>query len=141
MFDYDKAKNNRFLEAQERSYEDALKEIRNGMKTSHWMWYIFPQIKGLGSSPAADYYALDNLEEAKEYLADATLRHRLLEISNALLELESTDAKRIFGFTDSLKLRSSMTLFAAADPDCGVFKAVLDKFYGGEADGRTLELI
>ena len=119
----------RFLIAQEHSYDTALREIRAGRKRSHWMWYIFPQIAGLGMSYTAQLYSIADTDEA-----------RLIEISRALLTLESSDAGAVMGYPDDLKLRSCMTLFAQVSDD-PVFKAVLDKFYGGRADTRTLELL
>ena len=130
----------RFHAAQARDYDAALREIRAGRKRSHWIWYIFPQIQGLGYSSTAQYYALQDLGEARAYLADPVLRQRLLEISGALLDLDSSDPRAVMGYPDDLKLRSSMTLFALADPDCPVFPAVLQKFYRGEWDERTLAL-
>lgn len=131
----------RFLKAQEIHYETALREIRAGRKRSHWMWFIFPQIAGLGRSSAAQYYAIRDLEEAKAYLEDAVLGENLLLISQALLEVDSDDAEAVMGWPDHLKLRSSMTLFALAKPDCPVFQKVLDKFYGGKKDAKTMELL
>lgn len=107
----------RFLKAQAGSYDAALREIRAGQKRSHWIWYIFPQIQGLGMSSIAQYYAIESLEEAKAYLQEPTLRARLLEISEALLGLQTGDPSRVMGYPDDLKLRSSMTLFAEAEPD------------------------
>ena len=130
----------RFHKAQQGSYETALAEIRSGRKRSHWIWYIFPQIQGLGFSSTAQYYAIENLEEAKAYLADPVLRERLLEISNALLELDSCDPSEVMGYPDDLKLRSSMTLFSLAEPECTVFRDVLDKFYNSQEDSRTIAL-
>ena len=130
----------RFHKAQQGSYETALAEIRSGRKRSHWIWYIFPQIQGLGFSSTAQYYAIENLEEAKAYLADPVLRERLLEILNALLALDSCDPSEVMGYPDDLKLRSSMTLFSLAEPECTVFRDVLDKFYGGREDERTIDL-
>ena len=130
----------RFHKAQQGSYETALAEIRSGRKCSHWIWYIFPQIQGLGFSSTAQYYAIENLEEAKAYLADPVLRERLLEISNALLALDSCDPSEVMGYPDDLKLRSSMTLFSLAEPECTVFRDVLDKFYNGQEDSRTIAL-
>lgn len=129
----------RFKKAQEQDYAEALREIQMGYKQSHWIWYIFPQIAGLGRSGTAEYYAIRDLGEAKAYLADGTLRAHLLEISNALLTLESSDAEDVMGWPDNLKLRSSMTLFHAADPEEPVFQQVLDKFYDGKPDQRTLD--
>lgn len=130
----------RFHRAQQRDYADALSEIRAGRKRSHWIWYIFPQIAGLGFSSTSQFYAIQNLGEAKAYLADPVLRERLLEISGALLELPSSDPSAVMGYPDDLKLKSSMTLFELADPDCPVFPAVLEKFYGGERDRKTIRL-
>jgi uncharacterized protein (DUF1810 family) len=131
----------RFRKAQKNSYDTALREIKNGQKRSHWMWYIFPQIAGLGYSQTAQYYAIADLDEAKEFLKDDMLGKNIVEISEALLEVESNDATHVMGWPDDLKLRSSMTLFALADPECDVFRNVLDKFYGGEMDERTIELL
>ena len=130
----------RFHKAQQGSYETALAEIRSGRKCSHWIWYIFPQIQGLGFSSTAQYYAIENIEEAKAYLADPVLRERLLEISNALLALDSCDPSEVMGYPDDLKLRSSMTLFSLAEPECTVFRDVLEKFYDGQEDSRTIAL-
>ena len=130
----------RFHKAQKGSYETALAEIRAGRKRSHWIWYIFPQIQGLGYSSTAQYYAIEDLEEAKAYLADPVLRERLLEISNALLALDSCDPTDVMGYPDDLKLRSSMTLFSLADPECTVFRDVLEKYYDGREDPRTIAL-
>ena len=130
----------RFHKAQKGSSETALAEIRAGRKRSHWIWYIFPQIQGLGYSSTAQYYAIEDLEEAKAYLADPVLRERLLEISNALLALDSCDPTDVMGYPDDLKLRSSMTLFSLADPECTVFRDVLEKYYDGREDPRTIAL-
>ena len=131
----------RFYAAQEDSYGQALKEIKTGRKRSHWMWYIFPQIAGLGMSSTAQYYAIADLQEAKDYMADQVLSGRLLEISGALLDLETDDAHEVFGYRDDMKLRSSMTLFEAAAPEHEVFRKVLDKYFGGKRDERTLQLL
>ena len=131
----------RFLKAQQYDYDQALKEIRSSRKRSHWMWYIFPQIQGLGFSSTAQYYAIRDLDEAKEYLAHPVLGERLKEISSALLELEGLSASEIFGYPDDLKLRSSMTLFRLADLDCDIFEKVLEKYYDGKPDDRTVNII
>ena len=131
----------RFLEAQKNSYDTALREIKAGRKRSHWMWYIFPQIRGLGYSAMAQHYAIRDLGEAREYLRHPVLGPRLIEISEALLALEESDPRRVMGSPDDLKLRSCMTLFQSAAPDQSVFGKVLDKFYGGSPDGRTLEIL
>ncbi len=130
----------RFLIAQEHSYDTALREIRAGRKRSHWMWYIFPQIAGLGMSYTAQLYSIADIDEARQYIKHPVLGERLIEISRALLTLSSSDATAVMGYPDDLKLRSCMTLFAQVSDD-PVFKAVLDKFYGGRADTRTLELL
>jgi uncharacterized protein (DUF1810 family) len=131
----------RFLEAQEKVYEAALAEMKNGRKVSHWIWYIFPQLKNLGMSSRSQYYGIENLEEAKEYLANEILREHLLTISNAVLNLENTDIEYIMhGSIDARKLLSSMTLFHLADPTCETFVKVIEKYYGGQLDSKTVEL-
>lgn len=130
----------RFLEAQEDDFKIALSEIRNGRKQSHWMWYIFPQIAGLGFSSTSRFYAIKDLTEAGEYLRHPILGKRLIEISEALLEIEGKTASQIFGSPDDMKLKSSMTLFASLDKTNPVFQQVLDQYYGGAKDERTLEL-
>ena len=131
----------RFLKAQEHDYEQALREIRSGRKRTHWMWYIFPQIQGLGFSSTAQYYAIRDIEEAKDYLAHPVLGARLKEISSALLDLEGLSASEIFGYPDDLKLRSCMTLFRMADLNEPIFLEVLEKYYDGEPDFRTVDLV
>jgi len=131
----------RFIEAQAKDYETALNEIKNGRKRSHWMWYIFPQIGGLGITSTSKYYAIRDIQEATDYLMDGTLGSRLTTICKALLELESNNAHAIFGTPDDLKLRSSMTLFDAVPATFPVFGQILDKFYGGKRDERTLQII
>ena len=130
----------RFVTAQERSYDAALSEIINGRKRTHWMWYIFPQLDGLGRSSTAQYYAISNLQEAKEYYAHPVLGPRLVEITEALLTLDSDDATAVMGYPDDLKLHSSMTLFAVASGN-PVFSKVLEKYYGGSQDRLTLRLL
>ena len=131
----------RFLEAQEDDFEMALAEIRNGRKESHWMWYIFPQIAGLGLSTTSRFYAIKDLAEAESYLAHPILGQRLIEISNALLKVEGKTANQIFGSPDDMKLKSSMTLFGFLEDTDPVFQSVLDKYFDGAKDERTLELI
>ncbi len=140
MESYDLA---RFVKAQEGpfGYDRALAEIRAGRKRSHWIWYIFPQLRPLGYSDTALYYGISGLKEARAYLAHPVLGPRLREISAALLELESSDPLAVMGSPDDRKLRSCMTLFLAADPEAQVFRQVLDKFYAGRPDGRTLDLL
>lgn len=130
----------RFHKAQIFDYPVALGEIKNGRKESHWMWYIFPQLKELGYSSTAKYYGLTK-DEAKAYLNDEILKSRLLEISQVLLELKSNDATEIFGYPDDLKLNSCMTLFSEIAPEIEVFNKVLEKFFSGKKDDKTLELL
>mgnify|MGYP005753606745 CR=1 FL=1 len=130
----------RFIEAQNDSYDQALKEIRNGRKLTHWIWYIFPQIKGLGFSYNSEYYGITSLQEAKDYLENELLRKRLFKITESLLMHKGKDIESIMGDIDALKLKSSMTLFDAVQPG-GIFGEVLDEFYGGERCRRTLEKI
>lgn len=131
----------RFKDAQRNDYEQALQEVKSGRKRTHWMWYIFPQIHGLGMTPISDYYSIRSLREAKDYLKDPVLGARLVEISKALLELNTSDPHAVFGSPDDLKLRSCMTLFERADSQNPVFGDVLDKYYRGERDQRTLEIL
>ncbi len=128
----------RFLRAQERVYDGALSEVRNGRKQTHWMWYIFPQLRGLGRSETAWYYGLEDIREARAYLAHPVLGKRLREISEALLTLDTDDPEAVFGWIDGLKLRSSMTLFDHIETG-GVFDRVLVKFYNGKRDEQTLK--
>lgn len=131
----------RFVEAQERDYARALAEIRDGRKRSHWMWYIFPQFKGLGLSSTSQHYAITSLDEAKAYLAHPILGPHLQEISEALLTVENRTANEIFGSPDDLKLRSCATLFAHVSPADSVFHQVLAKYYSNRPDAQTLRLI
>ena len=132
----------RFYAEQNHDYSKALEEVRRGMKVTHWIWYIFPQIKGLGRSETAKYYGIENLDEAKDYLADPVLGPRLVEITEMLLAQKSRNPVDIFGYIDSMKVRSCMTLFeAACDGDIPVFGRVLDEFYGGNRDSLTLDII
>jgi uncharacterized protein (DUF1810 family) len=131
----------RFESAQAPLYEQALGELRQGRKESHWMWFVFPQLAGLGTSSMARHYAIQGREEAAAYLLHPVLGSRLLECCRTLLAVNGRSAAEIFGSPDDLKLRSSMTLFAQmADPG-SVFSQVVDRFYAGEMDGRTLELL
>lgn len=131
---------NRFITAQERSYDAALSEIRSGRKRTHWMWYIFPQIDGLGRSSTAQFYAISDLQEAKEYYAHPVLGPRLVEISEALLKLDGDNATAVMGYPDDLKLKSSMTLFAIASGN-PVFTKVLDKYFDGRQDRWTVKIL
>jgi uncharacterized protein (DUF1810 family) len=129
----------RFVDAQERegTYEQALSELRAGQKTTHWVWFVFPQIAGLGESETARAFAIDSLEEAQAYLDHPLLGPRLRESARALLEVEGKSAQEILGETDATKLRSSMTLFAHAAPAEPLFPRVLDRYYDGEPDEET----
>lgn len=130
----------RFIDYHQRAYPRALQEIRSGRKTGHWIWYIFPQLKGLGRSQTSDYFGIRDLEEAREYLEHPILGPDLIEISEALLELDTDNPVEVMGYTDNLKLRSSMTLFDAVGIT-DIFAKVLDKYYGGKRDGRTLKML
>jgi uncharacterized protein (DUF1810 family) len=129
----------RFVDAQDSggTYEQALAELRAGSKRSHWMWFVFPQVAGLGRSPTAQHFAVSGLAEARAYLAHPVLGPRLVEAAGALTALPGGDAARVLGPVDAVKLRSSMTLFAAADPDQPVFGRVLDQYFAGEPDEAT----
>ena len=131
----------RFIQAQACNYEDALREIRSGRKQSCWMWYVFPQIRGLGRSATAKTYELESLGEAKAYIAHPILGARLQEICEAALETESDNARMVFGSPDDMKLRSSMTLFEQADPKNPIYGKVLDKFFHGSRDEMTLQIL
>jgi len=129
----------RFVTAQKDDFAIALQEIKAGRKRSHWMWYIFPQIQGLGFSSTSLYYGIIDLEEAKAYLQHPILGKRLVEITEVLLSLDLNDARAIFGQPDDLKLKSSMTLFYSVPGSPEVFLKVLDKFFGGLPDEKTLQ--
>ena len=131
----------RFVEAQQGDYEQALAEIRAGRKRSHWMWYVFPQFTGLGSSPTSAHYAIKSREEATEYLAHPVLGRRLVECAEAVLRINDRSAHEIFGSPDDMKLRSSATLFASVSPDVSVFHRLIDKYFEGQRDARTIELM
>lgn len=132
----------RFITAQNNTYADALNEISNGKKQSHWMWFIFPQLKGLGRSETANFYGLADLQEAREYLKHPLLGKRLREITGALNSQSGRDAHAIFGSPDNLKLQSSLTLFALADGSAeSVFTEALAKFFNSKPDQRTLEIL
>ena len=131
----------RFLDAQESDYANALREIKQGYKQSHWIWFIFPQMRGLGRSPMAENYGIKSIEEARAYLENPILKKRLIEISSALLKHKGkSTAYEILGTLDAMKVRSSMTLFDHVMPNA-IFADVLDAFYNGERDVMTLELL
>ncbi len=131
----------RFIDAQEKDYQVALSEVKNGRKQSHWMWYIFPQIQGLGFSETSKYYAIKDSNEAEEFLKHPVLGSRLVSICNELLKLKYDDANKIFGSPDDLKLKSSMTLFSSLLDTNPVFQSILEKFFSGTKDNKTLRII
>ena len=131
----------RFRKAQEADYALALEEIKEGQKRSHWIWYIFPQLKGLGFSGMSGYFGISGIAEAKAYMRDPVLGKRLLEISGALLVHTGKNISAIFGYPDDRKVRSCMTLFSIAEPDEEIFRKVIDGFYGGEKDERTIQIL
>lgn len=131
---------NRFVEAQSNIYGQVVEELRQGRKTSHWMWYIFPQIKGLGHSATAMYYAISSLDEATQYLNHPVLSNRLIECCRILLGLENKTAEDIFGSVDAMKLKSCMTLFSLVSNNL-VFNRVLNKYYKGIKDSATLKIV
>jgi uncharacterized protein (DUF1810 family) len=131
----------RFVEAQDDVYETALSEIRSGRKQSHCMWYVFPQFEGLGSSWTSREYSIKSVAEAEAYLAHPVLGPRLVECAEAVLAVDGRSAADIFGFPDDLKLRSCATLFASVSPEGSVFHRVLDKYFRGERDEKTLRLM
>jgi uncharacterized protein (DUF1810 family) len=129
----------RFVDAQDRIYDAVIDELRGGRKRSHWMWFVFPQLRGLGRSPTALHYGIASLDEARAYLAHEVLGPRLRECARLVAAIDGRSVEDIFGFPDDLKVRSSMTLFARATDDNADFVAVLDKFYNGEEDPVTVE--
>ena len=132
---------NRFVRAQEETYEQALTELERGRKQSHWMWFIFPQLDGLGSTPISRFYSIKSEDEARAYLAHPVLGPRLTQCAEAILAVDGKSATAILGSPDDLKLRSCATLFAHVSPPGSVFERVLDKFYSGERDPATLRLL
>lgn len=131
----------RFLDAQERVYDTVLAELRAGRKASHWIWFIFPQLAGLGRSSMAQQFALTSLDEAKAYLQHPVLGSRLRECTQVVLDVEGRSAEEIFGYPDYLKFRSCMTLFSTASTDNALFKAALLKYFHGKPDQLTLDLL
>ena len=131
----------RFVDAQRTEYEHAIAELRAGKKQGHWMWFIFPQIEGLGVSTMSQRYAISSLEEARAYLSHPLLGSRLVECAEALTRPLGKSAREVMGCVDSNKLRSSMTLFGVADPTQLVFQRVLETYFDGKEDARTAELL
>nr|WP_290224814.1 DUF1810 domain-containing protein [Trichocoleus desertorum] len=132
---------NRFVQAQKDDYERALAEIKSGRKRSHWMWYIFPQFEGLGFSTTSKHYSIKSLAEAQAYLSHPILGPRLIACTEAALKVEGQSAYQIFGSPDDMKLRSCATLFASVSPEGSVFHQLLDKFFQGDRDDKTLHLL
>ena len=137
----DKFNLNRFIKAQEETYSSAMDEIKSGSKYGHWMWFIFPQVEGLGSTEMTKKFSIKSLEEAKAYLKHAILGERLLESCEILLKLEDVSISEVMGFPDDLKLRSSMTLFESASIKNSIFSKVLDEYYESSRDNKTLDLL
>jgi uncharacterized protein (DUF1810 family) len=131
----------RFVDAQSAEYDAVLAELRAGRKHGHWIWFIFPQLKGLGRSPTSEFYGIASVEEARAYLQHPILGPRLLECTALVNQIEGSPIDEIFGFPDNLKFRSSMTLFARAADDPTPFIAALEKYFAGEQDSRTIELL
>jgi uncharacterized protein (DUF1810 family) len=131
----------RFIKAQDKVYDRVLAELKSGRKRSHWMWFVFPQIEGLGFSSTTRYYSIKSLEEARRYLVHPVLGKRLRDCAGAILALEGLSASSIFGYPDDLKLKSSMTLFAGVAEGQSVFSRVLEKYYQGKQDERTLVIL
>jgi uncharacterized protein (DUF1810 family) len=131
----------RFLDAQASSYETALAELRAGRKRSHWMWFIFPQLRGLGHSERAQFFGIGSLAEASAFLSDPILGKRLRECATALVNLPGKSAEEILGGVDALKLRSSLTLFRIAAPAEPLFQNALEQYFDGKLDPRTIELL
>ncbi len=130
----------RFINAQDKDYLTALNEIKSGKKRTHWIWYIFPQLVDLGHSNTAKYYGIKDEDEAREYLNNNFLRNHLIEISEELYKIND-DIKNIMGYPDDLKVKSSITLFHYIDPNIKIFKKIIDKFYNGEEDEVTLDIL
>ena len=137
----DKYNLERFVDRQKDSYDTAYKELSQGMKQSHWMWWIFPQIIGLGMTSISKEYSIKSIEEARAFLDHPYLGKNLKEICKVLLDTKSNDASYVLGYPDDLKLCSSMTLFIEADPEEKLFQQVLDKFFNGRKDSRTLDIL
>ncbi len=129
----------RFLDAQQRDYAQALREIKNGLKQSHWIWYVFPQLKGLGHSYNSEYYGIDGIDEARAYYDHPVLRERLIEITTSLLEHKDKSAVDILSPIDARKVKSCMTLFWLASENL-LFKSVLETFYAGQMDNKTVRM-
>ena len=131
----------RYIEAHKREYKQALEEIKSGKKKTHWMWYIFPQIDGLGTSSTSKYYAIKNIEEAQAYLNNEYLYNYLIEICKELMKLNTNNIIEVLHYPDNYKLCSFMTLFYLTNPKEEIFKQVLDKYYNGKLDEKTIEIL
>lgn len=137
----DKYNLERFISAQDKCYDVVLNELRNGKKQTHWMWYTFPQITGLGKSEISQYYAIKSIDEAKEYMNNPILNKRMKEVCNILLSLNSNNPEKIFGYIDSLKLKSSMTLFNEILKEESIFKDMLNKYFDCKKDINTIAIL
>ena len=131
----------RFLVAQEDTYDDVLRELRQGKKTSHWMWFVFPQVTGLGDSEMSNYYSIASFDEAEAYLAHRVLGQRLIECASLVMDIEGESAEQVFGSVDAMKFRSSMTLFGKIKSGHKVFQRVLDRYFDGVPDSNTLRIL
>ncbi|MEE4314397.1 MAG: DUF1810 domain-containing protein [Desulfofustis sp.] len=131
----------RFVQAQKKIYPQVIQELRRGAKTGHWMWFIFPQFIGLGQTPISRTYAIKTLDEARAYAQHSVLGQRLQECTELVIAVDGKSANTIFGHPDDLKFRSSMTLFLMAVPEIDLFQRAINKYYNGEQDARTLELL
>ena len=131
----------RFVVAQKMSYKTALDEIKGGFKQTHWIWYIFPQLKGLGKSQMSEYYGIENADEAMEYWHNEYLKNNLIEISEELLKFNTSQLSFVIGDADAVKVRSCMTLFHFVAPGCETFNRVIKKFFNGEWDHKTFEML
>src|SRR5690348_2237384 len=132
---------NRFVDAQEQVFDNVLTELKHGRKYGHWIWFIFPQLKGLGLSPTSEFYGISSLDEAKAYLQHPVLGPRLLQCTELVIAIQGSDVEEIFGEIDAMKFRSCMTLFAAADPQQRTFSRALDKYFAGEGDRLTVSYL
>ena len=131
----------RFVDAQEQAFDNVLTELKRGRKYGHWIWFIFPQLKGLGLSPTSEFYGITSLDEAKAYLQHPVLGPRLVQCTELAIAIQSSDAEEILGQIDAMKFRSCMTLFAAADPGQRLFSQALEKYFAGEGDPLTLSYL
>ncbi len=131
----------RFVDAQEQVFDNVLTELKHGRKYGHWIWFIFPQLKGLGLSPTSEFYGISSLDEAKAYMQHPVLGPRLLQCTELVIAIQGSNVEEIFGEIDAMKFRSCMTLFAAADPKQRTFSRALEKYFAGEGDRLTINYV